>query len=86
MALQLGLLHEALKEAGVSDELARRASEEVASYENQVVGLRGEIAALGAYVDLQFERLEGRMNLLTGMVGTLLALAITILVKLFVHG
>lgn len=96
MALQLGLLHEALKEAGVSEELARRASEEVAAYENQIAGLRSDIASLRAYVDQQFaalrayidlhlERVAGRLNLHSWMLGSLLAVALAILAKLLVH-
>lgn len=33
MALQLGALRDALRQAGASDELAREAAEEVAAYE-----------------------------------------------------
>jgi hypothetical protein len=78
VALQLGVLHEALKAAGVGDDLARRASEEVAAYESQIAALRTDIASLRAYV-------EGRFSLLNWMQGTIGALVLAILVKQFVH-
>lgn len=126
MALQLGALRDALKEAGASDQAARGAAEEVAAYENrlggveqELVGLRADIdrrfaavdlrfaelraelvqrftemraemdrrfAELRAYVDQRFTTIEGRLNLLGRMVGTLSAVQIALLLRLlFVH-
>lgn len=97
VALMLGALRDALKEAGASDAAARAAAEEVASYESrlggieqQIVGLRADferqLAELRAYVDQRFTVIEGRLNLLGWMVGTLSAVQIALLLRLlFVH-
>jgi hypothetical protein len=60
MALQLGALREALIEAGASPEKAAKAAEEVASYENRLAGIETKLVGL-----------DGRVNLLTWMVGGL---------------
>lgn len=62
MALQLGALYAALKAAGADDETAREAAEEVAAYENQLTALRSDIAALRAYADQQFGRVDQRFT------------------------
>jgi hypothetical protein len=96
MALQLGNLRDALKEAGASDESARQAAEEVAAYENRLIVIDQRISELRAYVDLRiselrayvdqrFTAIDGRLNLLTWMAGTSLALDVAIIIKLFVH-
>lgn len=64
MAVMFGNLYRALVSAGVADEQARKAAEEVASYENRLAGL------------------EGKVNLLSWMVGFNLALTAAIAVKL----
>ena len=43
MALQLGVLRDALVEAGASADSARRASEEVASYESRLAGIEARL-------------------------------------------
>jgi uncharacterized protein with GYD domain len=58
MALQLGALREALVDAGASAEKADKAAEEVASYENRLAGVETKLVSL-----------DGRVNLLTWMVG-----------------
>jgi len=58
MPIMLGALYRALIEGHVSEDLARKAAEEVASYETR----------LGA--------IEGRLSLLTWMVGVLITLAL----------
>jgi hypothetical protein len=68
MALQLGALREALIEAGASPEKANDAAEEVASYENRLAGIETKLVAL-----------DGRVNLLTWMVGTNVAMTIGVL-------
>ena len=72
MALQLGALRDALAEAGASPELARKASEEVAGYENQLNGIK-----------LELSELRSRVTLLTWMVTFNLALTLLVLGKLF---
>ncbi len=46
MALQLGALRDALAEAGASADSARRASEEVASYEARLASIDGKLSVL----------------------------------------
>lgn len=65
MALMVGALYDALKDAGVADEKARKAADEVAGFDNWISGL------------------EGRMVLLQWMVGTNIALTITVLWRVF---
>ena len=83
MALQLGLLHDALKAAGVG-------------YDSQLTGVRFDIAGLRAHVDQQFVQLRAdfgalrayvdhRFNLLRWTIGVNSALVPAIPMKLFVH-
>jgi hypothetical protein len=65
MALQLGALREALIEAGASTDKADKAAEEVASYENRLAGIETKLV-----------RLDGKVNLLTWMVGFNLAMTV----------
>ena len=46
MALQLAALREALLEAGASPEKAGAAAEEVASYENRLTKIKGDLSVL----------------------------------------
>lgn len=46
MALQLGALRDALREAGAADDSAGKAAEEVASYETRLNGLETRMAIL----------------------------------------
>lgn len=68
MALQLGALREALLDAGASPDKADKAAEEVASYENRLAGIETKLV-----------RLDGRVNLLTWMVSTNVAVTLGVL-------
>lgn len=68
MALQLGALREALIEGGTSPEKAALAAEEVASYENRLAGVETKLVALG-----------GKVDLLSWMVGTNVAVTLGVL-------
>lgn len=46
MALMMSNLYEALREAHVPEELARKAAEEVAGYESQIAGIRSDLGLL----------------------------------------
>lgn len=72
MALMVGSLYDALKEAGVSDDKAKKAAEEVAAYDNALNGLDRKVTVL-----------DGRMNTLQWMVGFNLALTTAVLFRLF---
>ena len=75
MALQLGSLREALIEGGTSPEKAGKAAEEVAGYENRLAGIETKLVAL-----------DGKVNLLTWMVGFNLATTVAVLWRVFAHG
>lgn len=72
MALMVGSLYDALKSAGVEDDKARKAAEEVAGYDSQIMHLDRKVTVM-----------DGRMNLLQWMVGTNIALTIAILWRVF---
>lgn len=65
MALMLSSLYDALLAAGVDEEKARKAAEDVAGYENRFARLEDRMTAL-----------EGRMNTLQWMVGTNIGLSL----------
>lgn len=46
MSLMLASLYDALREGGANDEKARKAAEEVASYDNRLSGLEGKMTLL----------------------------------------
>jgi hypothetical protein len=46
MALMLGALYDALRSANVPDDIARKAAEEVASYENLIADVRRDVTIL----------------------------------------
>jgi len=46
MALQLGALRDALLEAGVSEDKARKAAEEMAGYENRLASIDTRLSVL----------------------------------------
>lgn len=72
MALMVGSLYDALKSAGVDDDRARKAAEDVASYDSQI-----------GQFDRKVTILDGRVNLLQWMVGTNIALTIAVLWRVF---
>lgn len=73
MALQLGALRDALEAAqGVTPEMARKAAEEVANYEDRLNALRLDLADV-----------KSDVKLLKWMVGTNVALTLLVLGKQF---
>ena len=44
MALMMGALYDALKSANVDDEKARKAAEEVASFEQRITAIAGDLS------------------------------------------
>lgn len=65
MALMSAELYDALKEAGASEEKARKAAEAVAAF------------------DQRFNKIENDLSVLKWMVGTNIALTITVMWKVF---
>ncbi|HEX8167848.1 MAG TPA: hypothetical protein VF601_18935 [Beijerinckiaceae bacterium] len=71
MAVMMGNLYSALKQAGADEDSAQKAAEEVANFDNRVTGLEGRIALLDAKVDAKF-------TLLSWMVGVNMALTLIV--------
>jgi len=65
VSLMLGSLYSALRAANVDDDIARKAAEEVAGYDNRIA------------------RVESDLNLLTWMVGVVIALQVMTLGQVF---
>jgi hypothetical protein len=65
-------VYDAFKEAGASEEKARKAAEAIAGYENRF-----------AKIDERFAIMDGRLVLLQWMLGFNLAMTIAILWKVF---
>ena len=74
MALELGKLRNALIEAGASPRTAEEAAEELAGYENRFDA-----------IERRLDGLEGRVSLLSWMVGFVIALQLVTL-GLLLHG
>lgn len=60
MTTMISEVYDALVEAGASEPKARKASEAIAAYENRFAG-----------IELKLEKLDGRLTLLTWMVGAI---------------
>lgn len=91
MALQLGALRDASRAANVPDELAARAAEEVAGYDNRLAGierrmveLSAEIERLRAEMDRRFTELRAEMEQRFTRVNTLLTVLIALVIGVFV--
>jgi hypothetical protein len=74
MAIQLGALRDALMDAGASPESAAKAAEEVAAYESGFTYIKIDLAAI-----------RGEQTLMMWMLATVLAINITIALRLFIH-
>ena len=86
MTTMISELYDALKEAGASEEKARRAAEALASYDAQFAAVRQDIANVRSELKQDIERTNGRINTLTWMVGTNIILTIGVLGRLlFIH-
>ena len=72
MSTMISEVYDAFKEAGVSEEKARKAAEAIAGYENRF-----------AKVDERFAIMDGRLVLLQWMLGFNLAMTLAILWKVF---
>jgi hypothetical protein len=79
MATMISEVYDALKDAGASEEKARKAAEALAGYEDKFV----RIEARFARVDERFAQIEGKITLLQWMVGFNLAMTTAVLWKVF---
>lgn len=71
MSTMISEVYDALKEAGASEEKARKAAETSAGYENRF-----------ASVELKLERLDGTLRLHSWMLGYLIALVTALFFKI----
>jgi len=74
MTTMIAELYDALKEAGASEEKARRAAEAIAGYETQFTAIRQDIANIRTELKHDIARINGRINTLTWMAGTLIVM------------
>jgi len=72
MSTMISEVYDALKEAGASEEKARKAAEAIASYDNRF-----------AKIDERFATMDGRLVLLQWMLGFNLAMTLAIMWKVF---
>lgn len=72
MATMISEVYDALKEAGASEEKARKAAEAIASYENRFSSFENRMV-----------RIEGKIDLLQWMIGFNLAMTVAVLWKVF---
>ena len=72
MSTMISEVYDAFKEAGASEEKARKAAEAIAGYENRF-----------AKIDERFAIMDGRLVLLQWMLGFNLAMTLAILWKIF---
>ncbi len=76
MSTMISEVYDALKEAGASEEKARKAAEVLASYDDRFNRIENDIATFRAEV-------RGEMNLMRWMLGFNLAFTVAILWKVF---
>jgi hypothetical protein len=81
-------VYDALREAGASEEKARRAAEAMTGYDERFARIEGAMAGVDARLTVLDGRLAGlssEVASLRWMVGVIAALQIAILVKQFIH-
>ena len=83
MTTMITEVYDALKDAGAADDKARRAAEVPAAGDMRHQQLLLEFEKLRHDVDARFERLDGRVDKLSWMVGVNIALSLIVLGKLF---
>ena len=79
MAVMMGNLYSAMKQAGADEDSARKAAEEVASHENRISDLKTEMKT-------EFASVRGELSLVKWMAGFNLAMTVALVVRLFVPG
>lgn len=82
MTTMVAEVYDALREAGASEEKARRAAEALAQYDDRF----GRIDSRLAGIEGRLTGMDARLSMLQWAVGLLIALQIAVAVKLFVHG
>ena len=79
MAVMMGNLYSALKQAGADEDNAKKAAEEVAGYENRIADLKTEMKT-------EFASVRGELSLVKWMLGLNLAMTVALVVRLFISG
>jgi len=86
MAVMMGNLYSALKQAGADEASAKQAAEEVASYENRIGDLKADMAGLKTELKTEMAGLRGELTLVKWMVGFNLAMTVALVARLFLSG
>ena len=76
MAVMMGSLNSALKQAGADEATAKQAAEEVASYENRIGDLKTELKT-------ELAGVRGELSPVNWMVGFNLAMTVALVARLF---
>jgi hypothetical protein len=82
MALELGALRDALVDAGADPDKARKAAEELAGYENRFDAIDRRLAEFSD----RLTAVEGKVSLLTWMIGFNLVMTVALLWRVFTRG
>lgn len=77
-------LYDALKDAGATEEKARRAAESVAAYGTRFTDVQQSITTFPGEMNQGFASLRADINILKWMGGANLALTFAVFIKLFV--
>jgi hypothetical protein len=86
MTLMMGKLYAALKAANAPETEAREAAEEAASILNRLDSLDRGLEGVNARIDLLRTEVTGEIRRLEWMVAGLLAVAVAVAARLFLHG
>ena len=72
MAVMMGNLYSALKQAGADEDNAKKAAEEVAGYENRIADLKTELTGI-----------RGELSLVKWMIGFNLVMTVALVARVF---
>ena len=84
MAVMMGDLYSALKQAGADEDNAKKAAQEVAGYENRIADLRSDLADAKTELKTDIAGVRGELPLVKWMLGFNLALSVALVLRQFV--
>ncbi len=85
MTTMIAEVYDALMAAGSPEDKARKAAEAVAGYENRFSAVDQHLAKMEGEFNQRFARIEGKIKLLTWMVGFNLAATVGVFFMLLRH-
>jgi len=83
MSTMISEVYDALKEAGASEEKARKAAEVLANYDTHFVKIENDITTLRAELTTFRAEVRGELNLVKWMLGFVLAFIVALTWKAF---